>query len=529
VLEAETPLKVAHNAKFDCEVLGQAGVAVRAGFDTSLAAYVLNETSVGLKDLALTRLGIDMTPISALLGRGKAMKTMNQVGVEDSAAYASADADVTLRLYHLFGPELESRGQTALLQDLEMELVPVLADMEMAGISIDSDALKELSRTLHIRIQEIEKTVMGLAGQEFNLRSPRQLSTLLFTDLGLKGVRRTATGWSTDVHALEALVGQHEIIDHIIQFRQLTKLKDTYVDALPLLVNRTTGKVHTSFNQTVAVTGRLSSSDPNLQNIPIRTELGREVRRAFIATDAPEPLTLLSADYSQIELRVLAHITREPRLVEAFANDEDIHALTASQLYNVPLADVDSTMRRTGKTINFGIIYGMSGFRLARDTGISRQDASEFVKRYMEQFPKIRALFDETLRKGEELGYVETPSGRRRYLPDLRTRNHQRREAASRAAINMPIQGMAADIIKRAMINVHAALQREKLATKMLLQVHDELLFEAPLSELEAATKLVMHEMSNAVELSVPLKVEAEYGRSWGEMHPVADVLEPTI
>lgn len=528
LLEAGGPPKVAHNAKFDYVVMRQHGIELGPiEFDTSLAAFLLNETSTGLKDLAMTRLGVEMTPIESLLGRGKSQRSMAEVPVDEVAPYACADADMTLRLYRVFSRELEERGQTTLLRTLEVALVPVLADMELAGISIDSDALKMLSRALHQQLQEIEQSIKEMAGYEFNLGSPQQLSKLLFTDLGLKGGRRTTKGYSTDVHALDALSGKHPIIDLILTYRQLSKLKNTYIDALPLLVNRSTGRVHTSFNQTVASTGRLSSTDPNLQNIPVRTALGREVRKAFIASDSPAnaimpgPTVLLSVDYSQIELRVLAHLTGEERLREAFAGDEDIHRLTASQLYGVPLEDVTSDQRRTGKTINFGIIYGMSGFRLARDTGLSPAVAQEFVRRYNEQFPKIRAFFDEVLRKAEQNGYVESPSGRRRYLPDLLSPNVQRREAARRAAVNMPIQGMAADIIKQAMLDIHAEVRRRGLKSRMLLQVHDELLFEAPEEEIHEVAPLVVRLMENAADLTVPLRAEAEYGRSWGEMTPL--------
>jgi DNA polymerase-1 len=525
LLEASGPSKTAHNAKFDYMVMRQHGIDLAPiVFDTSLAAFLLNETSVGLKDLAWTRLGVEMTPIETLLGRGKSQRNMAEVPVEEAAPYACADADVALRLYHVFKPELEQRGQLELLETLEVPLVPVLGDMELAGISIDTGALQILSRELYQELQALEESIKDLAGYEFNLGSPQQLSKLLFTDLGLKGGRRTTKGYSTDVHALEALSGKHPIIDQILQYRQLSKLKNTYVDALPLLVNPSTGRVHTSFNQTVASTGRLSSSDPNLQNIPVRTPLGRKVRNAFIASDSPAnaimpgPTVLLSVDYSQIELRILAHLTGEERLREAFERDEDIHRLTASQLYGAPLEEVTEEQRRTGKTINFGIIYGMTGFRLARDTGLNPAVAQDFVRKYNEQFPRIRALFDETLRKAEQNGYVQTESGRRRYLPDLLSSNVQRREAARRAAINMPIQGMAADIIKQAMIDISAELPRRGLRARMLLQVHDELLFEVPEAELDAAARLVMSLMESAVQLTVPLRAEAKWGRCWGEM-----------
>ncbi len=528
LLGPEGPPKVAHNAKYDLMVMRQHGVDLAPlAFDTSLAAFLLNETSVGLKDLAVTRLGVDMTPIEQLLGKGKAQRTMAQVPVSEAAPYACADADITLRLYHLFKPELEERGQRHLLDELEMPLVPVLADMELAGITIDSDALKRLSTMIYEQIQTLAATIQDIAGYEFNLGSPQQLSKLLFEELGLKGGRRTTKGYSTDVHALEALRDKHPIIAEILRHRQLAKLKNTYVDALPLLVNSHTGRVHTSFNQTVASTGRLSSTDPNLQNIPVRTPLGREVRRAFVASSTPEsaiidgPTVLFSADYSQVELRLLAHLTGEDRLREAFARNEDIHKLTASQLYEVALDEVTPEQRRTGKTINFGIIYGMSGFRLARETGLSQPVATEFVRKYNEQFPKIHELFEDTLRRAERTGYVVTSLGRRRYLPDLVSSNGQRREAARRAAINMPIQGMAADIIKRAMINIFARLQERGLRTRMLLQVHDELVFEAPEDEMNDAAALVVAEMESAESLTVPLKADWKWGRAWGDMTTV--------
>lgn len=536
VLDALRPLfagtkpgKVAHNAKFDYTILLQHGLDTgHIEFDTSVAAFLLNETSVGLKDLAATRLGIDMTPIEKLIGKGRSKITMVDVPIENAAPYACADADMTLRLFHLFGKELKERNQYGLLHDLEMPLVPVLADMELAGITIDSDELRNLSKRLYDQLQAVESEIKEIAGYEFNLRSPQQLSKLLYGELGLRGTRKTATGYSTDVHALEALAGQHPIIEKILQYRQVAKLKDTYVDALPLMVNEQTGRLHTSFSQTNAITGRLVSTDPNLQNIPVRTQLGKEVRKAFIASDSPSSsimpgsTVLLSCDYSQIELRVLAHITGEQSLREAFEKDEDIHALTAAQLYDVPLESVTPDMRRTGKTINFGIIYGMSGFRLARDTGLSQRKAAEFVSKYMEQYPAIRDFFDQTVKKATETGYVETPLGRRRYLPDLSSSNQQRREAARRAAINMPIQGTAADIIKKAMVGIHKGLLAKGFKSRMLLQVHDELLFEVPESELESVTQFVLDEMSSAVDLKVPLQADAKYGCNWGEMTPIA-------
>ena len=526
------PKKIAHNAKFDYMALYKHGIRVSPlYFDTSIAAFLLNETSVGLKDLAATRLGIQMTTIDSLIGKGKNQKTMLEVSVDECARYACADADMTFRLFTMLEKEIAERKLQDLFYTLEMPLVPVLADMEMTGVAIDADALKSLSTKLYEQIRDIESQIYEIAGYEFNLKSPQQLSKFLFQDLGLKGIRKTSKGYSTDAATLEALSGQHPVIDLILSYRQLTKLKDTYVDALPLMVSRSTGRLHTNFSQTSAVTGRLASSDPNLQNIPIRSSLGKEVRKAFVAGSPEknnaifdEPSVLLSADYSQIELRVLAHVTDEPKLKEAFSRDIDIHALTASRLFGVPIESVDDNMRRMGKTINFGIIYGMSGFRLARDTGLEQREANLFVKRYMDQFPRVKAYFEQLIKEAEKKGYVETPLGRRRYLPDITSSNPQRREAARRAAINMPIQGMAADIIKQAMIDVHSALEREGIKAKMILQVHDELLFEVAESQLDRAAEVIVREMSTAFDLSVPLVVEAEYGPNWGEMTPIRKV-----
>jgi DNA polymerase-1 len=439
--------------------------------------------------------------------------------VEECAAYSCGRADAALRLCELFEPELEERGQLEYLLGLELPLASVLADMELAGIRVDTDALAKLSRDLDRRLRSLEAEMHELAGYEFNPKSSSQLGKLLYENLGLEGTRKTARGYSTDVYALEALAGSHPIVEKLLTYRRLSKLKDTYVDTLPQLVNPRTGRVHTSFSQTATSTGRLSSSDPNLQNIPVRTPEGRKVRRAFVAGDAGA--VLLSADYSQIELRVLAHVSGERRLVDAFARGDDVHALTAADLYGVSPGAVTPEMRRVGKAVNYGVIYGMTGYRLARDTGLERREATEFVKRHSKLYPAIRAYFEETLRSAEEKGYVETPLGRRRYLPDLRASDRQRRQAARRAAENMPNQGMTADIIKRAMIEVHARLRERGLRARMLLQVHDELLLEAPEAELEEVAELVTREMRWAAKLDVPLEVEAKYGPNWADMRPL--------
>jgi DNA polymerase I len=435
-----------------------------------------------------------------------------------------------LRLGGLLEAELEEWGQLGYLREIELPLVPVLADMELVGVAVDAAALEDLSRRLARKLHDLEREMAEAVGHEVDPRSPRRLGELLYEELGLEGSRKTSSGrYSTDALALEALAGQHPVVEKIVEHRRLSRLKDAYADTLPGLVNPNTGRVHTSFSQVSASSGRLVTREPNLQNIPVRTELGREIRRAIVADGAGLGITgqtvLLSADYSQIELRVLAHVTGEMALLEAFRKGEDVHSLAAARLYGVPPEYVTVEMRRVGKMLNYGVIYGMTGYRLALEAGIDRKEATRFVRRHGEQYPAVRAYLERTLREAEEKGYVETPMGRRRYLPDLRSKNRQRREGARRAAENMPNQGMVAEIIKLAMIRVHARLQEEGMASRMLLQVHDELLLEVPERELAEVAALVVREMENAVELSVPLQVEVKSGRSWGEMRPLGDAL----
>jgi DNA polymerase-1 len=514
LLEPGGPPSVAHDAKFGLVVLRQRGVeAGPPGFDTLLAAFLVDGRSAELEDLAADRLG------AAAMER-------SLVGAEERARRACARADAALRLCGLFETELEARGQLRYLRELELPLVPVLAEMELAGVSVDTAALEGLSRRLQVRLRELEAEMDEVVGRRVNPRSPRQLGEILYEDLGLEGSRRTSSGrYSTDALALETLAGQHPIVEKILEHRGLSRLKDAYADTLPRLVNPKTGRVHTSFSQVSASSGRIVSSNPNLQNIPVRTDLGREIRKAFVAdgsgSTVPGPTLLLSGDYSQIELRVLAHVTGEPALVEAFASREDVHTLTAARLYGVPPEEVTAGMRRVGKMLNYGVIYGMTGYRLALEAGIDRKEATEFVRRHREQYPAVRAYFEGTLREAEEKGYVETPLGRRRYVPGLHSRNRQRREAARRAAENMPNQGMVAEIIKLAMIGVHTRLRESGMRSRMLVQVHDELLLEVPGGELSEAAELVVREMEGAVELSVPLEVETKHGRSWGEMRPL--------
>jgi DNA polymerase-1 len=518
--------KIAHNAKYDMIVLAQQGVEVRGPlFDTMVAAWLLEpgRRTFNLKDVVWAKLGVEMQPISELIGKGRNQLTMAQVPIEPVAAYAGADVDMTLRLAHMLEKDLAQHPELQrLFEEVEMPLVPVLADMEMAGVKVDPDVLAEISRLMYQRIVELEREIYEIAGYEFNINSTQQLGRVLFEELKLPKKKRTKTGYSTAASVLEEIRNEgsdpYGICERLLEYRHLTKLKGTYVDALPLLINPRTGRIHTSFNQTGTVTGRLSSTNPNLQNIPIRTEIGREIRRAFVAEEGN---LLLSADYSQIELRILAHITGEPRLVEAFRRGEDIHASTAATLFDVPIEQVTPEMRRLAKMANFGIIYGLSGYGLSQRTDMEHEEANRFVQNYLERLPRVRAYIEETKRKAREQGYVETLLGRRRYFPELQRSRVPRamREAAYREAINAPIQGTQADIIKIAMIRLHRALKERASGARMLLQVHDELLLEVPEGEVKGIVPLVRNTMQNAFKLDVPIRVDVKVGPNWLEMN----------
>jgi DNA polymerase I len=518
LLGADGPPKVMHDAKTGLIVLAQRAVdAGTPAFDTLLAAFLLDGKAHDLEDLIAERLGLST--------RGRVAK-----GSEERTRTFCARADAVLRLGAILEAELEERGQLWHLRELELQLVPVLADMELAGVAVDAAALEEISHRLAEKLHDLEREMAEVVGHEVHPRSPRRLGELLYEELGLEGNRKTSSGrYSTDALALEALAGQHPVVEKIAEHRRLSRLKDAYAGTLPSLIDPQTGRVHTSFSQVSASSGRLVSREPNLQNIPVRTALGREIRKAFVADGSGfgigGPTALLSADYSQIELRVLAHVTGERALREAFQKGEDVHTLAAARLYGVPPEEVSAEMRRVGKMLNYGVIYGMTGYRLALEAGIDRKEATRFVKRHGEQYPAVRAYVERTLREAEEKGYVETPMGRRRYLPDLGSKNRQRREGARRAAENMPNQGMVAEIIKLAMIRVHERLREEGMASRMLLQVHDELLLEVPEGESAEVAGLVVREMRNAVELSVPLEVEVKIGRSWGEMRRLGGAL----
>ncbi len=515
-----------HHGKYDYHVLSRHGFTLRdVTFDTMIAAYLLGESSIRLKDLAFTRLGIEMTEISELIGTGKNQATMDTVEIALAAPYACGDVESTFALVDVFKPIIEERGQLDLLQDLELPLTTVLIGMEQAGVAVDKDELASFAVELGQRIDEIKAEVATIAGAPLNMGSNKQLATILFETLGLPSGRKTKTGYSVDSDVLEGIRDEHPLVPLILEYRTLSKLKSTYVDALPLGINPETGRIHTSFNQTIAATGRLSSVSPNLQNIPIRTEIGRRVRRAFVADHRPEfrlfeDSILLAADYSQMELRILAHMSQDPFLLNAFRAGDDIHRATAALVAGVYLDEVTSDQRRIAKTVNFGILYGMQAYGLSRDTGMSRSDANAFISAYWERLPRVKEFFDEQIASGAERGYVRTIRGRRRNLPDLSSSNGARRQAAQRMAMNMPIQGTQADIVKQAMLNLDARLREQQIKGRMILQVHDELVLEVDRSVLDVAGKVVKSTMETAFELDVPTIVELRTGDNWEDMKP---------
>jgi DNA polymerase-1 len=508
--------KIAHNAKYDMMVLAECGIDVAGpGFDTMIAAHLLGEKALGLKALAFSRLGVEMTPISDLIGTGSKQVPMSQVDIKRTADYSGADADMTYRLWRLLEKDLEKQGLTKLFTDVEMPLVPVLLLMERNGVAVDTAVLQELSQRLGAQVAVLEGKIYGEAKHEFNINSPQQLGKVLFDEMQLPTMRRGKSKYSTEASVMEELRLVHPIAGYILEYRQLTKIKSTYIDALPALVNPKTGRIHTSFNQTRTTTGRLSSSDPNMQNIPIRGELGGQVRQAFIA---PPGSSLLGGDYSQIDLRALAHLSHDENLLTAFRHDADIHAATASLLFGVATSEINPDQRRFAKTVNFGVIYGMSDYGLEQATEFSREEAGKFIRSYFEKYPGVRKYLDETKEKARRDGYVGTLLGRRRYIPDINASNRQVREAAERMAINMPVQGTSADIIKVAMINLYQEMKKRRLQSKMLLQVHDELVFEVPDNEMDVLREIVPDIMDAAVKLDVPLKVDTKVGKNWGEM-----------
>jgi DNA polymerase-1 len=519
--------KAGHNLKYDFIVLARYGLRVSPlRFDSMIAEWLINPASrnLGLKNLAWVRQAVRMTPIEELIGKGKSQVTMAEVAIPEAAKYAGADAEVVLRLKPELEKELDECQERNLLDELEMPLVEVLADMEMEGIALDTDFLSKMSVELTGRLNQIEIQVQESVGVPFNLNSPQQLSVALFERLRLEPPdrKRTASGhFSTAAGVLDVLSGKHPVVDLVLEYRELSKLKSTYLDALPLQVNPVTGRVHTSYNQTGSVTGRIASSDPNLQNIPIRTELGRKVRHAFLASPGH---VLLGVDYSQVELRIVAHIADDQAMLAAFTAGQDIHSATAAAIYNLPLAEVNKDQRRRAKSINFGLIYGMSAFGLTRYTDLTLAESEDFMQAYFQQFPGVKTYLDGIRRLAADQGYVETLMGRRRYFPGLKTQsNYNIRNREEREAINAPIQGTAADIMKLAMLRIPAALAEAGLSARMLLQVHDEVVFECPQNELVRTAGLVRQVMENAYILKAPLRTEARFGRNWGVMEPVPD------
>ncbi|MFQ5933645.1 MAG: DNA polymerase I [Dehalococcoidia bacterium] len=518
LLEDPTIEKTAHNANYDMMILGNYDVAVNnLAMDSMVAAALAGEKALGLKALSFERVGIEMTPITALIGTGKKQITMDRVEIGAAAPYAAADADITFRLSRMLEEELKRQGLWKLMTDVEMPLVPVLVRMQRNGIALDTDLLGAMSVELGERMAELEAAIYNSVGHRFNINSSQQLGDILFKELQLPHAKRTKSGFSTDASVLEGLRGVHPIVEYVLEYRQISKLKSTYIDALPSMVNPDTGRVHTTFNQTGSVTGRVSSNDPNLQNVPVRTDLGGHVRNAFIAEGAPNWL-LMAADYSQIDLRVLAHISEDPALVRAFQEGEDIHASTASQVYGVPIDQVTPDMRRIAKVINFGVVYGISGYGLASRTELSHDEANAFIDGYFAKYPEVKNYMEVTKRQAKDKGYVETALGRRRYFPEIRGSNVNVRMAAERMAINMPIQGTSAEILKLSMIELQRRMDDASMGSKVLLQVHDELIFEVPKEELEDMATLVQEVMPNALELKVPLKVDIKTGVNWGEM-----------
>ena len=514
--------KIGQNLKYDIEVLDKYNIEVSGPlFDTMIAHYLINpDMRHNMDVLAETYLNYTPQPISELIGKkGKNQGSMRDVPLDKQTEYASEDADITFQLKNFFEKELDEAETRKLFNEIEIPLVQVLADMELEGIRLDEEYLKSLSEALASDIKDLETKIYEDAGEEFLISSPKQLGIILFEKLELsKKPKKTKTGqYSTSEDVLSGLADEHAIVRHVLDYRGLVKLQNTYVDALPNQVEKTTGRVHTDYVQTTAATGRLSSNNPNLQNIPIRTERGRQVRKAFVPRD--ENYVLLAADYSQIELRIIAALSEEENMIQAFKNGEDIHASTAAKVFNVPLEEVTREQRSNAKTVNFGIIYGVSAFGLSNQTSLSRSEAKELIDTYYKTYPKLSNFIADQVEFAREHGYVSTVLGRRRYLKDINSRNQVVRGAAERNAVNAPIQGSAADIIKLAMINIHRKLKEENYKTKMLLQVHDELVFDAHKDELEKVQKMIKSEMENAYKLEVPLDVDLGIGENWLEAH----------
>jgi DNA polymerase-1 len=520
IFEDRKSLKIGQNIKYEYIILANRGIMLGGKlFDTMVASYLLNPSKLNhnLEDISIEFLNHRMTtPIEELIGKGKSAITMDKVDVQKVSDYCCEDSDVTFRLKGILAGQMEERGLSELFSEVEMPLTRVLAGMEIEGVSIDRDYLGELSKEMERKLEKLTKKIYELAGEEFNINSPKQLSAILFEKLKLPIIKKTKTGISTDEDVLRKLAPKHKLPHALIEYRELSKLKSTYVDSLPELINPKTGRIHTSFNQTVTATGRLSSSEPNLQNIPIKTEEGRRIRKAFVPSSGKN--VLLSADYSQIELRVLAHLSGDKHLQKAFRDGSDIHSFTASLVANVDEKDVTPEMRSMAKTVNFGIVYGMSPYGLSQSLGIEVDKAKEFIDSYFSRYPDVKKYLEAMVAEARDKGCVTTILGRRRYIPEINSPDMRLRQFAERMAINTPIQGSAADIIKIAMIRISETLAREKLATRMTLQVHDELVFDVPKTELAAAYRLVKDGMENVIKLHVPVEAHIEVGKNWLEM-----------
>ncbi|NOY52530.1 MAG: DNA polymerase I [Deltaproteobacteria bacterium] len=526
VLETLAPLltdpsirKIGQNIKYDLLVLANAGVELSGiYFDTMVASYLINpsRTTHNLNDLALTYLNHKMITYKEVTGTGKKAIGFAEVPVEQATDYAAEDAEITYTLYQRLEPMLSENNLETLFHEIEMPLIPVLARMERAGVKVDADFLASMSGEIRTDLDRLITKIYDLAGEEFNINSTQQLARILFEKQGIKPIKKTKTGYSTNMEVLQQLAGEHELPREILEYRSLAKLKSTYIDALPRLIHPETGRVHTSFNQTVTATGRLSSSDPNLQNIPIRTPLGKKIREAFVAEPGH---MLVSADYSQVELRILAHLSGDPTLIDAFQKNEDIHTRTAAEIFDLPPERVTEEMRRDAKTVNFGIIYGMGRYGLSRQLEIPVYEAERYIESYFARYPGVKAYQDRLLEEARKTGYVTTLMNRRRPIPELAGSNKNRIAMGERTAINTPIQGSAADIIKVAMIRIDETLRREKMQARMILQIHDELILEVPENELDRAGTMLREGMEGVVNLKVPLRVDLGVGKNWRDAH----------
>ncbi len=520
VLENPGIGKIGQNIKYDIIVLAGEGITM-AGihFDTMIASYLLNpaERRHNLDDLAMDYLGYTTTTYKQLLaGAGKKAASLADVSLEDIADYAIEDADITLRLYHILENKLKEENLESLFYEVEMPLVMVLARVEMHGVKIDHTHFTIIRQENEEMLEEVKDNIFKLSEEIFNINSTRELARILFEKLALKPVKKTKTGFSTDIQVLEALRKEHDIIEHLITYRTLSKLKSTYIDTLPKLVNQSTGRIHTSFNQAATATGRLSSSDPNLQNIPIRDILGKKIRQGFVPAKG---CVMLSADYSQIELRLAAHLSGDETMLSAFREGIDIHSKTAASVYNTPIDSVQPEMRRQAKIINFATIYGVSPYGLSQQADISMEEAREFIKIYFETYPGFKKYIDDTIAFARETGFVQTLLGRKRPVPDINAEIQFRREGAERIAINTPIQGTSADMIKIAMIRIHEQIKKQKLASALIMQVHDELVFEVPVEEKDIMESMVKDAMEHALKLDVPIVVDMGWGKNWAESH----------